>query len=96
MGLLTLKNTGAGNGAHEPGAQAPKKGIKKPPERGENMTKQERMKQERMKRERAVMLIALRNPERRAQIMALLRDAERETREAAVRIEHPAARAGAE
>lgn len=34
MGLLTLKNTGAGNGAHEPGAQAPKKGIKKPPERG--------------------------------------------------------------
>lgn len=77
--------------AHEPGAQPPKKGIKKPPERGENMTKQEMMK-----RERAVMLIALRNPERRAQIMALLRDAERETREAAARIEHPAARAGAE
>ena len=91
MGLLTLKNTGAGNVAHEPGAQAPKKGIKKPPERGENMTKLERMK-----RERAVMLIALRNPERRAQIMALLRDAERETREAAARIEHPAARARAE
>ena len=77
--------------AHEPGAQAPKKGIKKPQERGENMTKLEMMK-----RERAVMLIALRNPERRAQIMALLRDAERETREAAARIEHPAARAGAE
>lgn len=53
-------------------------------------------KQEMMKRERAVMLITLRNPERRAQIMALLRDAERETREAAARIEHPAARAGAE
>ena len=77
--------------AHEPGAQAPKKGIKKPPERGENMTKQEMMK-----RERAVMLITLRNPERRAQIMALLKDAERETREAAARIEHPAPRAGAE
>ena len=30
------------------------------------------------------------------QIMALLKDAERETREAAARIEHPAARAGAE
>lgn len=86
-----MKNTGAGNVAHEPGAQAPKKGIKKPPERGENMTKLEMMK-----RERAVMLIALRNPERRAQIMALLRDAERETREAATRREHPAARAGAE
>ena len=77
--------------AHEPGAQAPKKGIKKPLERGENMTKLEMMK-----RERAVMLIALRNPERRAQIMALLRDAERETREAATRREHPAAGAGAE
>ena len=86
-----MKNTGAGNVAHEPGAQAPKKGIKKPPEREENMTKPERMK-----RERAVMLIALRNPARRAQIMALLRDAERETREAAARIEHPAPRAGAE
>lgn len=86
-----MKNTGAGNVAHEPGAQAPKKGIKKPPERGENMTKREMMK-----RERAVMLIALRNPERRAQIMALLKDAERETREAAARIEHPAPRAGAE
>ena len=86
-----MKNTGAGNVAHEPGAQAPKKGIKKPPERGENMTKQEMMK-----RERAVMLITLRNPERRTQIMALLRDAERETREAAARIEHPAPRAGAE
>ena len=77
--------------AHEPGAQAPKKGIKKPPERGEIMTKRDRMM-----RERAVMLIALRNPERRAQIMAMLRDAERETREAAARIEHPEARAGAE
>lgn len=53
-------------------------------------------KLEMMKRERAVMLIALRNPERRAQIMALLRDAERETREAATRREHPAAGAGAE
>ena len=53
-------------------------------------------KLEQMKRERAVMLIALQNPERRAQIMALLRDAERETREAAERIEHPAARAGTE
>ena len=86
-----MKNTGAGNVAHEPGAQAPKKGIKKPPERGENMTKLEMMK-----RERAVMLIALRNPERRAQIMALLKDAERETREAAARIEHPAPGAGTE